>query len=783
MIIRHLHSAWITFGVLLAMSAVACADEPRQHALLIGIENYDPDQFVSVPAAGNDATKLADLLRRAGFNADDVVVMTNKTGADDPRRLPTLTNIREQLRSLAKQVNARDSLIVAFNGHGLQGVNNSYMLCPFDADLEDVDSLISINEVFDALQTCPAKHKLLLIDGMHDQPFAKDIDTAIASELTQLMPVLPEIPNNTAVFLSCGIGEATTYPTAHQGSKFFASIIKGIQGEAAGSDGSVTLPDVERYVKKRFETASSRPVLFNNTAGLFTIVTHSLGEDDMEKIQRLIRGDRYEEASMIVEARLATHPDDATALAQRSRLISYHAEQFRDYSRMHEALQAAEKAIQLAPHEPLPYIARSNVFRIERKYEKAFADGSAAVQRDPNCVMAHVICAFAMHHLHDLDGMRRAAKTAMEIDPEHPEARAIYVAYLFATGQIDDGHTELDRAIAITPDMPALYFLKGYGYEKQGKHREAVQQYSNAIKLNDRIPDYLCRRALSLANDGNHKAAMADIAAAERVAPGFVEIASARTMVMQKQHGYGHAEATIAEGLKANPKSADLWQGRGFNHLNRGQYEQAVQAFNQVLEINPSYGEAHMGIGMARFKQHRLDDALVHLNRATRHKEHLARAYYEKSEVYTAKRDYNKALAELEKGIQYDPSNRAFQIQRRNLIARGAKSNTNSAAASKTTATVPSKPARTLPAESAKQKASVNGKYSHLLFRLTVQSDVKEYGEFHDYGHWDESVYAGHRNLPTGYWVYVYPNWYIWKNAGQPRPTKRTHSYTRAVTK
>jgi tetratricopeptide (TPR) repeat protein len=449
---------------------------------------------------------------------------------------------------------------------------------------------------------------------------------------------------------------------------FFDAVNKGMQGAAAGQDGSVTLPDLERYVKQQFASSAFQPVLLSNTTGLFTILTHSLGADDMEQIQKLIRGDRYEEALTIVNSRLATDPDDGTALAQKARLISYQAEQFRRYSRMHEALEAAEKAVRLAPNEALPYVARANVFRIQKKYEKSFADATAAVRCDPNCVMAHVIRGFALHHLHDLEGMGREAKLGMDIAPEHPEARATYVAYLFAKGRLDEGHSQLDRAIAITPDMPALYFLKGYGFEKQGKHLAAVAQYDQAITLNNQIPSYLCRRAISHSNSGNHNAAMADVAAAEAVDPEYFDIASVRAMVIQKQRGYGQSEQAIADGLKKNPKSADLWYGRGFNFLNSGRYAEAIKSFEQALEINPGYGEVHMGIGMVYAKQNRWDDALVHLNRATRHKEHLTRAYFEKCQVYIGKRDYASALRELDKAMGYEPRNSVFVQQRQQLL-------------------------------------------------------------------------------------------------------------------
>jgi hypothetical protein len=60
--------------------------------------------------------------------------------------------------------------------------------------------------------------------------------------------------------------------------------------------------------------------------------------------------------------------------------------------------------------------------------------------------------------------------------------------------------------------------------------------------------------------------------------------------------------------------------------------------------------------------------------------------------------------------------------------------------------------------------ASVNGKYSNLLYTLNVPQDKGSYGDFYDWGYYTGTSYAGYNNLPAGYWVYVYPNWYIWGN-------------------
>lgn len=72
-----------------------------------------------------------------------------------------------------------------------------------------------------------------------------------------------------------------------------------------------------------------------------------------------------------------------------------------------------------------------------------------------------------------------------------------------------------------------------------------------------------------------------------------------------------------------------------------------------------------------------------------------------------------------------------------------------------------------LSANDARHKASVDGKYRRLLKKIEVRSDVASYSDFRDYGHWDGTSYSGHSDLPTGYWVWVYPNWYIWGDAAE----------------
>jgi hypothetical protein len=62
------------------------------------------------------------------------------------------------------------------------------------------------------------------------------------------------------------------------------------------------------------------------------------------------------------------------------------------------------------------------------------------------------------------------------------------------------------------------------------------------------------------------------------------------------------------------------------------------------------------------------------------------------------------------------------------------------------------------------KKAAVGGKYRDLLHVLRAENDFDSYGAFKESGYWSGNSYAGHQNLNPGHWVYVFPNWYVWKS-------------------
>src|SRR5437016_1283643 len=78
-----------------------------------------------------------------------------------------------------------------------------------------------------------------------------------------------------------------------------------------------------------------------------------------------------------------------------------------------------------------------------------------------------------------------------------------------------------------------------------------------------------------------------------------------------------------------------------------------------------------------------------------------------------------------------------------------------------------------LPLDQSLKKAQMGGKYRMLLKMLKVPDAVKEYTAFKDYGYSTQSELGDYKDIPKGFWVYVHPYWYIWRDKPTGQEQKR----------
>jgi sulfatase modifying factor 1 len=293
---------WFLIGgaALGLLSACANAAEPKGEtfAILVGVRKYPPTKFRELPGAENDVTDLAALLKQRGVKPQNIVLLTNTRGADDPRYLPIAANIGHELDLLLENRADEDRVLVGLAGHGVEPPGKPYYFCPYNADLDQPDTLISIEKIYGKLKSCKAGLKVLWVDACRENPLAPAARSSTSPDnLPQsvTMPTLPDPPGGIAAFFSCSKGQ-TARERVDKGPNgedlnhgvFFQAVIQGLRGEAADTRGEVTVPDLEKYVKRQVETyvrvtysAKQYPDVRNQTVGLVTILPSS-GRDLFE---------------------------------------------------------------------------------------------------------------------------------------------------------------------------------------------------------------------------------------------------------------------------------------------------------------------------------------------------------------------------------------------------------------------------------------------------------------------------------------------------------------------
>ncbi|GIX07490.1 MAG: hypothetical protein KatS3mg115_1893 [Candidatus Poribacteria bacterium] len=113
---------------------------------------------------------------------------------------------------------------------------------------------------------------------------------------------------------------------------------------------------------------------------------------------------------------------------------------------------------------------------------------------------------------------------------------------------------------------------------------------------------------------------------------------------------------------------------RGIQHLQAMEYLQAVAEFQEALRLRPDFPEAHNGIGYAYNQLARYSEAIEHFQKAAEDEDYSQRhiAYLNLGTAYSNARQYDQAVAALQRSIELEPTAMAYYTLAQALTLSGA---------------------------------------------------------------------------------------------------------------
>jgi hypothetical protein len=227
--------------------------------LLVGVNNYRP--YPETPAmpplsyAESDARRMAQALRDPSKGRAGRVRLLVDSEASK-------TAIEAELRDLAKRLQATDTLIVYYSGHGMPNSQGQATLMPSDAKTNDEETWLPIETLQALVQRySEGKGRLILI---LDACFSGQSQRGVRSFTMpgRKAPVAPQSPVLTGgnIVLASSSDTQPSWEDAELGGGVFTSyLLEAISGKGdENGDGYVTIGEAYRYASVQVEAFSQR---------------------------------------------------------------------------------------------------------------------------------------------------------------------------------------------------------------------------------------------------------------------------------------------------------------------------------------------------------------------------------------------------------------------------------------------------------------------------------------------------------------------------------------------
>jgi tetratricopeptide (TPR) repeat protein len=185
-----------------------------------------------------------------------------------------------------------------------------------------------------------------------------------------------------------------------------------------------------------------------------------------------------------------------------------------------------------------------------------------------------------------------------------------------ALGRDDAALADIDRALALRPDMIEAYNNRGTTLSAMARHAEAVAEFTRVLELDADNAAALANRAGSLHRLGRDDEALSDVDAAVAIDPGLGVARMNRAMILDALERTDEALDEFARALDADADSAACHYNRANVYRRLGHHAEALTGYDRAVALQPDYAEAFVNRANTLHDLGRDDEALVDLAHA-----------------------------------------------------------------------------------------------------------------------------------------------------------------------
>ena len=163
-----------------------------------------------------------------------------------------------------------------------------------------------------------------------------------------------------------------------------------------------------------------------------------------------------------------------------------------------------------------------------------------------------------------------------------------------------------NHSLEVTKNNLWAHVLLSYALSDEGKFEEAIYNYNRMILQQFKYVNYAVvynNRGNAYSGVGNKKHAIEDYSEAIRLQPDYVEAYYNRGTVYIESGQYQKAVQDYTETIRIKSDYILAYLNRGMAYSKLGQYQPAIKDYNEAIRLKPDYAEAYNNRGAVYLNQ------------------------------------------------------------------------------------------------------------------------------------------------------------------------------------
>jgi tetratricopeptide (TPR) repeat protein len=223
-------------------------------------------------------------------------------------------------------------------------------------------------------------------------------------------------------------------------------------------------------------------------------------------------------------------------------------------------------------------------------------------------------------------------------------------------GKFKEAIEDYTKAIKLDPKYVDAYFNRGLAWFKIGSFDNAITDYTESIRLDSGAPDAYCNRGFAWHEKGEYDKAIDDYTEAIRLDDHYKSAYLNRGLAKSQKKEYQEAIQDYNKTIALDENYAVAYYNRGLAFHNKREYDEAIQDYNKAIELDPSYVTAFNNRGLALYNKKEYEEAIKDYNKAIELDKNYLLAYNNRGLVFYVKQDYDEAIKDYNKAIELDPN-------------------------------------------------------------------------------------------------------------------------------